>query len=135
MIDFLIDKILLLFNNKYINEIIYSIVIGPSLYLIQYNWEKYNILALFLSVFIIIKELIVMQVDMIANTSTKIKYTSMITKFLLNILLIPLFLVEYKLKYYVKLNVWIASLLYFKVILKIIDNNYKIPIIRKISKN
>ena len=51
----------ILISNKF-NSFIEYIFIFPLLYLIQYDYEKYSYITLFLSVFILIKNIIVIKI-------------------------------------------------------------------------
>ncbi len=53
------QKIIDFLLNKKFDNIINYLFICPLLYIIQYDWEKYKIIALLISVFIFIKNILV----------------------------------------------------------------------------
>jgi hypothetical protein len=127
------SKIVNLLNNKLFNKILYMGIICPFLYLIQYDWEKYCLFALLLAVFILIKNMLLFVYDYFIQKENKISFLTIILKLIGGILLIPLFLLQYKYKVFIKFNVWIAGIIYFKYIIDFIDKKYNIKIINKIK--
>lgn len=127
------SKIVSLLNNKLFNKILYMAIICPFLYLIQYDWEKYCLFALILAVFILIKNMLLFVYEYFIQKEDKINLLTIILKMIGSLLLIPLFLLQYKYKVFIKFNVWIAGIIYFKYIINFIDNKYNIHIIKKFN--
>lgn len=122
--------------SKKFNSFIEYIFILPLLYLIQYNYEKYSYITLFLSVFILIKNLIMMQItgmfkkDYIKNNKIPFLLLYKLVKMFIGIIF---FFFQYKYKLLVNYNIWISNIFYLKYFIKFISKKYSINSIVKIQ--
>jgi hypothetical protein len=108
------------------NSFINKIFIYPLLYFIQYDYEKYKILALFATVFILVKDLINIKllglIDLYNFNNFKFP-TILIYKFSKMLISIIFFFLQYKFKSFIKYNVWIANIFYLKYFIKLLIPN------------
>lgn len=122
--------------NKKFNLFIEYIFILPLLYLIQYDYEKYNIITLFLSVFILIKNIIIIKIlglfnkKYIFNNNYLFILIYKIIKMFIGILF---FFLQYNYKFAVEYNIWIANLFYLKYLIKFMNEKYTLNSIVKIK--
>ena len=136
----MLKKLVQILSNKYFNIIINTLVICPLLYVIQYDWKKYHIIAMILAVFILVKELLIIKIQHFSKDITiNIFNITFIFKLVKLFLTILIFYFEYRNKTIVKYNIWIAGLIYFNYIIKYIkkifdNNNNNINKIIKINK-
>lgn len=124
-------------TSKKFNSFIEYILILPILYLVQYDYNKYSIITLFISVFILIKNLILLKIDGLFNK----KYISnnkfhlvLIYKIIKMFIGIIFFFLQYKYKFAVNYNIWIANIFYLKYFIKFIDEKFSINSIVKLKK-
>lgn len=125
------------------NSFINKLFIYPLLYFIQYDYEKFSTLALFASVFILVKDLINIKLlglfDSFINYKNKFP-TILIYKVIKMLIGVIFFFLQYKIKSFSKYNVWIANIFYLKHILEIMlhndfsDNILLIKIYKKYKK-
>jgi len=122
----MLKKILLIITNNNFNIFINSLLVCPLMYLIESNWEKYKMIALILTVFIILKNVLILTIQKIVknNENTKIgiyyiyKYIKLILQFLF-------FYLQYRYKSFVKFNVWICGIYYFNNLIVLINKILK----------
>jgi len=115
-------KLLSILTNKNFDIFINTIFICPFLYIIEYDWEKYKIIALLLSVFILIKNIIIININYFINKNKKNKSNLinnnfsfiLIYSFFKMLIKILFFYIQYKYKFFVKFNTWICGIIYFK---------------------
>lgn len=124
-------------TSKKFNSFIEYIFILPILYLIQYDYNKYSHITLFISVFILIKNLILMKITGLLNknylSNNKLPLV-LIYKTIKMFIGIIFFFLQYKYKFAVEYNIWIANIFYLKYFIKFIDNKYSINSIVKLKK-
>ncbi len=120
-------------KNKNFNSFINKLFIYPLLYFIQYDYEKYKILALFASVFILIKDLINIKIlGLIDSECCKLDKLPTVLIFKISKMFIGIifFFLQFKFKFMSKYNVWIANFFYLKYIIqKAIPDDYSNNII------
>jgi hypothetical protein len=146
----IINKIVRVLKNKKFNDFVNLIIVAPSMCLIHYNWEKFNIVCLFLSVFIIIKKILLDKIlsthfylttnttsssikSDINNFSNKFGFVA-IYKFVKVFFEILFYFSQYKFRYIISYNIWISGLIYFYYIVKYINKYIKKTKITKIKK-
>ena len=118
-----IQKFIKLILNKKFDNIINYLLICPLLYLIQYDWEKYKIIALVIGVFIFIKNILVIN---FLNLLYKKKFSIVLLfKFIKMILGILFFALQYKKKFIADWNIWITNILYFNYVIKFLRSFLK----------
>lgn len=118
-------KLLSILTNKNFNIFLNTIFICPFLYIIEYNWKKYKIIALLLSVFILIKNIIIININYFINKNKKNKSNLinnnfsfiLIYSFFKMLIKILFFYIQYKYKFFVKFNTWICGIIYFKYLI------------------
>lgn len=123
--------------SKKFNLFIEYIFIFPLLYLIQYNFNKYCYIALFISVFIMIKNIILMKIIGLFNKdylSTNKFPLVLIYKTIKMFVGIIFFFLQYKYKFAVNYNIWIANLFYLKYFIKFLSEKYSFNSIIKLKK-
>ena len=124
----------ILISNKF-NSFIEYIFIFPLLYLIQYDYEKYSYITLFLSVFILIKNIIVIKImglfkkDYIKNNKIPFLLIYKLIKMFIGIIF---FFLQYKYKFLINYNIWISNLFYLKYFIKFLSTKYSINSIIKL---
>lgn len=140
------NKIINVLTNKKFDIFINTLVICPLLYIIDYDWEKYNIIALILAVFIVIKNLLLAKINYNFNKSKseinksnksffkKVGITTLY-KFCKIIIEIVFFCFQYKYKTIAKYNVWVCGLIYFNYLINFSKKYFKKSFINKIKKN
>ena len=123
--------------SKKFNLFIEYIFIFPLLYLIQYDYNKYHNIILFLSVFILVKNIILMKIIGLFNknylSNNKFPLVLIYKTIKMFIGIIFLFL-QYKYKFSIKYNIWIANLFYLKYFIKFVSEKYSINSIVKLKK-
>lgn len=139
----MLKKLARLISKDKFNKLINMLIICPLLYLIDYNWEKYHIIALILSVFILIKDLIIIKIQHFSNLDT-IKSTSKSYKLFSYSLLykiiklfagVFIFYLQYKSKIYIKYNVWLAGIVYLNYLINYFKKYFVLThIIKKVTK-
>lgn len=132
-----INPIIKIITGKKFNLFIEYILILPILYLIQYDYTKYSYIALFIAAFILVKNLILIKItglfnkNYLSNNKFPLVLIYKIVKMFVGIIF---FFLQYKYKFAVKYNVWIANLYYLKYFIKFLDNQYSYNSIVKIKK-
>lgn len=120
-------------SNKF-NSFIEYIFILPLMYLIQYDYKKYSYITLILSVFILIKNIIIMKINGLFENNylrqNKIPF-QLIYKSIKMFIGIIFFFLQYKYKFLVSYNVWISNLFYLKYFIKFLSKKYSINSIIK----
>jgi len=128
-------SILDILKSNSFNCFIEYIFILPLLYLIQFDYTKYNYIALFVSVFILIKNIIVLNITGMFKKkyilNNKIPYL-LIYKLVKMFIGIIFFFFQYKSKLLVKYNIWIANLYYLGYFIKFISGKYSINSVIKL---
>ena len=118
------------------NSFIEYIFILPLMYLIQYDYNKYKYIALFMSVFILIKNIIILNLmDLFKKNNIKndiIQY-SFIFRLIKMFIGIIFFFLQYKYKILINYNIWIANLFYLKYFIKFMSDKYSLNSIKKIN--
>jgi hypothetical protein len=130
-------SIIEIITSKKFNSFIEYIFILPILYIIQYDYNKYSHITLFISVFILIKNLILMKITGLFNNNylSNNKFPLvLIYKTIKMFIGIIFFFLQYKYKFAVKYNIWIANLFYLKYFITYIDEKYAINSIIKLKK-
>jgi hypothetical protein len=126
-------KILTSYN---FNSFIEYIFILPLMYLIQYDYNKYKYIALFMSVFILIKNIIILNLmDLFKKNNIKndlIQY-SFIFRLIKMFVGIIFFFLQFKYKILINYNIWIANLFYLKYFIKFMSDKYSLNSIKKIN--
>lgn len=121
---------------KSFNTFIEYIFIFPLLYLIQYNYNKFKYITLFLAVFILIKNVIVLnimgllKIDYIKNTRVPYLLIYKLIKMFIGIIF---FFLQFKYRFLVNYNIWIANLYYLKYFIKFISSGYSINSVTKLQ--
>jgi hypothetical protein len=124
-------------TSKKFNLFIEYIFIFPLLYLIQYSHKKYSIIALFLAVFILVKNIILMNIsglfnkEYLTNNTFPLLLIYKTVKMFIGIIFLFL---QYKYKFMIEYNIWIANLFYFKYFIKFISKKYSINSVIKLKK-
>ena len=119
------------------NSFIEYIFILPLLYLVQYNYKKYCYITLFLSVFILIKNLIVINImglfnsEYVKNKSLGTLLTYKLVKMFIGIIF---FFFQFKYKFFINYNIWISNIFYLKYFIKFLSSKYSINSIIKLKK-
>ena len=132
-----ISEIFNIILSKNFNSFIEYIFILPLLYLIQYDYKKYCNITLFLSVFIFVKNTILMKIEGLLNINYLYNNKFpllLIYKTIKMFVGIIFFFLQYKYKLLVKYNVWIANLFYLKYLIEFIDKKYSHNSIFKFKK-
>ena len=125
----------ILISNEF-NSFIEYIFILPLLYLIQYDYTKYSYVTLFLAVFILVKNLIIIKLDglfdkeYLSKTSMPLQLIYKLVKMFIGIIF---FFLQYKYKFAVSYNVWIANIFYLRYFIKFISGRYSINSIIKLK--
>ena len=133
----IINTIIKVITSKKFNLFIEYTLILPILYLIQYDYTKYSHIALFIAGFILVKNLILMKItglfnkNYLSNNKFPLVLIYKIVKMFIGIIF---FFFQYKYKFAVKYNVWIANLFYLKYFIKFMDEQYSYNSIVKIKK-
>lgn len=133
----IINPIIKIITSKKFNLFIEYILILPILYLIQYDYTKYSYIALFIASFILVKNLILMKItglfnkNYLSNNKFPLVLIYKIVKMFIGIMF---FFLQYKYKFAIKYNVWIANLYYLKYFIKFMDNKYSYNSIVKLKK-
>jgi hypothetical protein len=106
------------------------------MYLIQYDYNKYKYIALFMSVFILIKNIIILNIiDLFKKNNVKndlIQY-SFIFRLIKMFVGIIFFFLQFKYKILINYNIWIANLFYLKYFIKFMSDKYSLNSIKKIN--
>ena len=130
-------SIVKIITDKNFNLLIEYIFILPLLYLVQYDHKKYSIITLFISVFILIKNLLLMKIsglfkkEYLSNNPLPLVLIYKMVKMFIGIIF---FFAQYKYKFAVKYNVWIANLFYLKYFIKFIGEKYSVNSVVKLKK-
>lgn len=120
-------------SNKF-NSFIEYIFILPLMYLIQYDYEKYSFITLFLSVFILIKNILIIKISCLIDNFKQNKITfQLIYKIIKMFVGIIFFFLQYKYKFLVDYNMWISNLFYLKYFIKFLSSKYSINSIVKLN--
>jgi len=132
-------KIIKILKSNEFNSFIEYIFILPLMYLIQYDYKKYSYITMILSVFILIKNIIVIKISGLLYNNylkqNKILF-QLIYKSIKMFIGIIFFFLQYKYKFLVSYNVWISNLFYLKYFVKFLSKKYSInSIIKFIPKN
>ena len=131
------NKIIKILKSNEFNSFIEYIFILPLMYLIQYDYEKYSLITLLLSIFILIKNIIVIKLSGLFENDylreNKIPF-QLIYKSIKMFIGIIFFFLQYKYKFLVSYNVWISNLFYLKYFIKFITKKYSINSIIKLEK-
>jgi hypothetical protein len=134
MTKILNHQIIKILQSNEFNSFIEYIFILPLMYLIQYDYEKYSYITMILSVFILIKNIIVMKISGLFENNylsqNKIPF-QLIYKSIKMFIGIIFFFLQYKYKFLVSYNVWISNLFYFKYFIKFLSKKYSINSIIK----
>jgi hypothetical protein len=124
----------ILISNKF-NSFIEYIFIFPLLYLIQYDYEKYSYITLLLSVFILVKNIIIMNImglferEYFLNNKIPLMLIYKLVKMFIGIIF---FFLQYKYKFFISYNIWISNLFYLKYFIKFLSTKYSINSIVKL---
>jgi hypothetical protein len=124
----------ILISNKF-NLFIEYIFIFPLLYLIQYDYEKYSYITLLLSVFILVKNIIIMNImglfkrEYFLNNKIPLMLIYKLVKMFIGIIF---FFLQYKYKFFISYNIWISNLFYLKYFIKFLSTKYSINSIVKL---
>ena len=133
----IINSIIKIITSKKFNLFIEYILILPVLYLIQYDYTKYSHIALFIACFILIKNLILIKITGLFNknylSNNKFPFV-LIYKIVKMFIGIIFFFLQYKYKFAIKYNVWIANIYYLKYFIKFMDEQYSYNSIVKLKK-
>lgn len=127
----------IIISNKF-NSFIEYIFIFPLLYLIQYDYKKYKNITLLLAVFILVKNLIIIKISGLLNkeylgqNKMPIQLIYKLAKMFIGIMF---FFLQYKYKFAVNYNVWIANIYYLKYFIQFVSEKYSINSIIKFKKN
>ena len=129
------SKIMNIITSNEFNSFIEYIFIIPLMYLIQFSYEKYAYITLFLSVFILIKNMITIKIKGLLNNNyiknNKIPIM-LIYNFVKMFIGIIFFFLQYKYKFLINYNIWIANLFYLKYFIKFISKKYSLNSIMKL---
>lgn len=124
-------------TSKKFNLFIEYVFIIPVLYLIQYDHTKYSYITLFVATFILVKNLILMKITGLFNkdylTNNKFPLV-LIYKTIKMFIGIIFFFIQFKYKFAVKYNIWIANIFYLKYFIKFLSQNYLFNSIVKLKK-
>lgn len=124
-------------TSKKFNLFIEYVFIIPVLYLIQYDYTKYSYITLFVATFILVKNLILMKITGLFNkdylTNNKFPLV-LIYKTIKMFIGIIFFFLQFKYKFAIKYNIWIANLFYLKYFIKFLSQNYSFNSIVKLKK-
>lgn len=124
-------------TSKKFNLFIEYVFIIPILYLIQYDYTKYSYITLFVATFILVKNLILMKITGLFNkdylTNNKFPLV-LIYKTIKMFIGIIFFFLQFKYKFAVKYNIWIANIFYLKYFIKFLSQNYSLNSIVKLKK-
>ena len=124
-------------TSKKFNLFIEYIFILPLLYLIQYDYNKYCIIALFISVFIFVRNMILMNIsglfkkEYLTNNMYPLTLIYKTVKMFVGIIFLFL---QYKYKFMIKYNIWIANLFYLKYFIKFMSKKYTFNSVVKLKK-
>lgn len=124
-------------TNKKFNLFIEYIFILPLLYLVQYNYDKYSIITLFISVFILIKNLLLMKItglfkkEYLSNNPIPFVLIYKMAKMFIGI---AFFFAQYKYKFAIEYNIWIANLFYLKCLIQFVSKKFSVNSIVKFKK-
>jgi len=121
----LIKKLANLFNNYKIDEYINLLIITPLLGLLQTNWVDYTIVALVLAVIIVIKTILLTFINFASSKSQKVKSTSLLWKFISNLIIVPFLYLQYKSAEYTKFNKWFSAIAVFHNIVRLFTGENK----------
>lgn len=136
MTKLLNHKIIKILQSKEFNSFIEYVFILPLMYLIQYDYKKYNYITLILSVFILIKNIILIKINGLFSydylKKNKIPF-QLIYKSIKMFLGIIFFFLQYKYKFLVSYNIWISNIFYLKYFVKFLSKKYSINSIIKFS--
>lgn len=130
-------SIIKIITNKKFNLFIEYVLILPILYLVQYDYDKYSHIVLFIAGFILIKNLILIKITgltdkkYLADNKYPLVLIYKIVKMFMGIIF---FFFQYKYKFAVKYNVWIANLFYLKYFIKYMNEKYSYNSIVKLKK-
>ena len=128
----MIKNIIKIINSSKFNNILYLLLVTPSLYLLQFDWKKFKIIALFLSVFILLKDFLYLKFK---NEKKQLSWIYIILNFLKTLLNSLFLYFQYKSKFLINFNVWISGYIYFQYIINFLKKKYfEKNIINKIVK-
>jgi len=115
----LIDKLANLFNNHKMDEYINLLIITPLLGLLQTSWIDTSILILVIAVILVIKCILLTIINFASSKSQKNKSTSLLWKFISNLIIVPFLYLQYKSSEYTKYNKWFSAIAVFHNIVKL----------------
>lgn len=124
-------------TSKKFNLFIEYVFIIPILYIIQYDYTKYSYITLFVASFILVKNLILMKIrglfekDYLTNNKFPLILIYKTIKMFIGIIF---FFLQFKYKFAVKYNIWIANLFYLKYFIKFMAEKYSFNSIVKLKK-
>lgn len=124
-------------SSEKFNSFIEYILILPLLYMIQYDYNKYSYITLFLAGFILIKNLIILKIsgllskNYLTNNKMPVQLIYKLVKMFIGIIF---FFAQYKYKFAVSYNVWIANIFYLRYFIKFLSEKYSINSIIKLKK-
>lgn len=130
-------SIINILSSQKFNLFIEYIFICPLLYLIQYDYNRFSYITLFLSVFILIKNIIIMKItgffnkDYLENNKFPFVLIYKLVKMFIGIIF---FFFQYRYKFALEYNIWIANLFYLKYFIKFLSKKYSINSIIKLKK-
>lgn len=137
MTKILNHEIIKILKSNEFNSFIEYIFILPLMYLIQYDYKKYSYITMILSVFILIKNIIVIKINGLLENDylkqNKIPF-QLIYKSIKMFIGIIFFFLQYKYKFLVCYNVWISNLFYLKYFVKFLSKKYSINSIIKFTQ-
>lgn len=133
----IINTVIKIITDKKFNLFIEYILILPILYLVHYDYTKYSYITLFVATFILVKNIILMKITGLFNknylSNNKFPLV-LIYKTIKMFIGIMFFFLQYKYKFAVKYNIWIANLYYLKYFIKFMDEKYSLNSIVKLKK-
>lgn len=133
----IINTLIKIITDKKFNLFIEYILILPILYIVQYDYTKYSYITLFVATFILVKNIILMKITGLFNknylSNNKFPLV-LIYKTIKMFIGIMFFFLQFKYKFAVKYNIWIANLYYLKYFIKFMDEKYSLNSIVKLKK-
>lgn len=119
-----IHKLVNLLNDEKVNNLINLLVVSPLLYLIQYDWSKFAIVALILAVFIVVKNILLLVVNYTVNGIKKIKATRVLLKLVQSAVYGTIFYLQYKFQEYTKYNKILSAILAVYSVFNLFGNKH-----------
>jgi len=141
----MIKKIINILTNKNFDMFTNTLVVCPLLYVIDYDWEKYKIIALILVVFVVIKNLLLIKINYNLNKSQSetnksnksfFKKIGVATLYKLCKIIIQIiyFVFQYKYKTIARYNIWVCGFVYSNYLVDFSKKYFKKSFIKKIKK-